>query len=332
VKKVINSTEAVVKELCSGMVKAYPNLLSLDKDHSIISRKELNVNKVSLISGGGSGHEPAHAGFVGKGMLDAAVCGDVFASPSIMQVYHAILQTASDKGTLLIIKNYTGDMLNFQGAATMVREDDDIKLDSVCVNDDVAISNVRNRRGVAGTLFVHKIAGALAEEGATLQEVKAIAEKVIRNVRTMGFALTSCTVPAQGKPTFVLGKDEIEIGVGIHGEAGVLRTQMTSAGEIAKDIVGRIVTDLPYKTNDEVALLVNGLGGTPMQELFVLSGEVQDILEQMGILVHKTIVGNYMTSIDMAGASVTLLKLDAELKRLLDAPADTIAWRTCPEA
>jgi dihydroxyacetone kinase len=332
VKKVINSAEAVVKELCSGMVKAYPNLISLDEDYSIISRKELNVNKVNLISGGGSGHEPAHAGFVGKGMLDAAVCGDVFASPSTMQVYHAILQTASDKGTLLIIKNYTGDILNFEGAAAMAIEDDAISVEKVCVNDDVAIDDVTKRRGVAGTLFVHKIAGALAEEGATLQEVKAVAENVIKNVRTMGFALTSCTVPAQGKPTFVLGEDEIEIGVGIHGEAGVLRTQMTSAGEIAKDIVDRIVTDLPYKANDEVALLVNGLGGTPMQELFVLSGEVQDILEQMGILIYKTMVGNYMTSIDMAGASVTLLKLDSELKRLLDAPADTIAWKTCPKA
>jgi dihydroxyacetone kinase len=332
VKKVINSTEAVVKELCSGMVKAYPNLISLDEDHGIISRKELNVNKVNLISGGGSGHEPAHAGFVGKGMLDAAVCGDVFASPSTMQVYHAILQTASDKGTLLIIKNYTGDILNFEGAAAMAIEDNDIKVEKVCVNDDVAIADITKRRGVAGTLFVHKIAGALAEEGATLQEVKAVAEKVIRNVRTMGFALTSCTVPAKGKPTFDLGEGEIEIGVGIHGEAGIFRREMATAGVIAQEIVDRIVTDLPYNADDEVALLINGLGGTPIQELFILNDEVRRILGQRGIIVYRTMVGNYMTSIDMAGASVTLLKLDSELKRLLDAPADTIAWKTCPKA
>ena len=331
-KKVINSPKAVVKELCSGMVKAYPNLISLDEDHSIISRKELNVNKVSLISGGGSGHEPAHAGFVGKGMLDAAVCGDVFASPSIMQVYQAILQTASDKGTLLIIKNYTGDMLNFEGAAAMAIEDDGMSVEKVCVNDDVAITDATKRRGVAGTLFVHKIAGALAEEGATLQEVKAVAEKVIRNVRTMGFALTSCTVPAKGEPTFDLGEDEIEIGVGIHGEAGVFRRKMASASVIAQEIVDRIVMDLPYNADDEVALLVNGLGGTPMQELFILNNEVRKILEHRDIIVYRTMVGNYMTSIDMAGASVTLLKLDAELKRLLDAPSDAIAWKTCPKS
>jgi len=330
-KKVINSTEAVVRELCGGMVKAYPDLISLDEDHSIISRKELNVNKVSLISGGGSGHEPAHAGFVGKGMLDAAVCGDVFASPSIMQVYHAILQTASDKGTLLIIKNYTGDMLNFEGAAAMAIEDDGVRIESVCVNDDVAITDIAERRGVAGTLFVHKIAGALAEEGASLQEVKAVAEKVIKSIRTMGFALTSCTVPARGNPTFDLGEGEIEIGVGIHGEAGIFRREMATASVIAQEIVDRIVTDLPYNADDEVALLVNGLGGTPIQELFILNNEVEKILRRRDVRVYKTMVGNYMTSIDMAGASVTLLKLDGELKRLLDAPADTIAWKTCPK-
>ena len=331
-KKIINSPESLVGEFCKGMAEAYPNLVSSDCNHNIIYRKDRDLNKVNLISGGGSGHEPAHAGFVGKGMLDAAVCGDVFASPSIIQVYNAILGTRSTKGTLLIVKNYTGDVLNFQAAAAMAREDDNINVESVCVNDDVAIDNIENRRGVAGTIFVHKIAGALAEEGATLQEVKAVAEKVISNVRTMGFALTSCTVPAQGRPTFDLGEDEIELGVGIHGEAGIMRRKLVGAREIAEDILNRIVPDLPYNGGDEVVLLINGLGGTPLQELFVLSHEVRNILKQMGITVYKTMVGNYMTSIDMAGASITLLKLDSELKRLFDAPAETIAWKTCPEA
>jgi len=328
-KKIINSADSVVGELCNGMVRAYPDLLLLDDKYNTIYRKKQSSTKVRLISGGGSGHEPAHAGFVGKGMLDAAVCGDVFASPSIMQVYHAILQNVSEKGTLLIIKNYTGDVLNFKGAAQMAIEDDGMSVDMVCVNDDVAMDDPNRRRGVAGTLFVHKIAGALAERGAPLQEVKAVAEKVIANVRTMGFALTSCTVPAQGKPTFDLGEDEIEVGVGIHGEAGIARTEMGTANAISKQIIERIVKDLPYREGDEVAILINGLGGTPLQELFILNNEVATLLEGENIIIRKTLVGNYMTSIDMQGASVTLLKLDDQLAMLLDDPADTAAWKTC---
>ena len=327
-KKIINSTQTIVKELCEGMVKAYPDVISWDEQYNVISRRERNTNKVNLISGGGSGHEPAHAGFVGKGMLDAAVCGDVFASPSIMQVYNAILHNASEKGVLLIIKNYAGDVMNFEGAADMAVKDDGIMVEKVCINDDVSIDNVPNRRGVAGTLFVHKIAGALAEEGGSIREVKAVAEKVIKNVRTMGFALKACTVPARGKPTFELRENEIEMGVGIHGEAGVLREELGTANEIAQKIVGRIVADLPFNTNDEVSLLINGFGGTPLQELFILNNEVRKILDQKSITVYRTMVGNYITSIDMAGASVTLLKLDIEIKKLLDAPADTVAWKT----
>ena len=327
-KKIINSTQTIVKELCEGMMKAYPDVISWDEQYNVISRRERNTNKVNLISGGGSGHEPAHAGFVGKGMLDAAVCGDVFASPSIMQVYNAILHNASEKGVLLIIKNYAGDVMNFEGAADMAVKDDGIMVEKVCINDDVSIDNAPNRRGVAGTLFVHKIAGALAEEGGSIREVKAVAEKVIKNVRTMGFALKACTVPARGKPTFELRENEIEMGVGIHGEAGVLREELGTANEIAQKIVGRIVADLPFNTNDEVSLLINGFGGTPLQELFILNNEVRKILDQKGIAVYRTMVGNYMTSIDMAGASVTLLKLDIEIKKLLDAPADTVAWKT----
>lgn len=326
-KKIINSPVTVVHELCEGMIKAYPQLLSWDQENNVLYRRELNKSKVTLISGGGSGHEPAHGGFVGKGMLDAAVCGEVFSSPSIMQIYNAIRITASEKGVLLIIKNYAGDMMNFSGAADMASEDDGIAVEKVCVNDDVAIQKSDNRRGVAGTVLVHKIAGALAEEGASLREVKRVAEKVIENVRTMGVALEPCTVPAQGTPTFSLEPEEIEMGVGIHGEAGVYRGKMGSAAEIAQELLSRILADLPLKADDQAALLINGLGGTPLQELFILNNEVRKIIDPKGIRVYRTFVGNIVTSIDMAGASVTLLKLDQETVRLLDAAAETAAWK-----
>ncbi len=325
-KKIVNDPHDVVKEMYQGMVKAFPNLISLDEANNVVSRAELDENKVTLISGGGSGHEPAHAGFVGEGMLDAAVAGDVFSSPSIMQVYSAITNNASKKGTLLIIKNYTGDVLNFEGAADMAA-DDDISVETVCVNDDVSIEDPADRRGVAGTLFVHKIAGALAQQGADLQAVKSIAEKVIDNVRTMGVALKPCTVPAKGEPTFTLADDEMELGVGIHGEAGVSRETITSAKTIAEEIIDKILADMPVQAEEEVALLVNGLGGTPLQELFILNDEARTILDRQDISVYRTFVGNYMTSLDMAGASLTILKLDGELKKLLDAPADTISWK-----
>lgn len=328
-KKIINTPQTVVRELCEGMVSAYPDILAWDEKYNIISRRERNPEKVVLISGGGSGHEPAHGGFVGRGMLDAAVCGDVFASPSIMQVYNGIVRNASKKGVLLIIKNYTGDMMNFGGGADMAVEDDGIKVEKVCVNDDVAIESVPDRRGVAGTVFVHKIAGALAEEGADLPRVKAVAQKVIDNVRSMGFALEPCTVPAKGEPTFSLGENEIEMGIGIHGEAGVVRESLGTAGEIADKIMDKIIKDLPFKGGDEVALLVNGMGGTPLQELFILNKEARRVLDGKGIKIYRTMVGNYMTSIDMVGASLTLLRLDAELRKLLDAPADTAAWIKC---
>jgi len=327
VKKIINSTVNVVHELCEGMVKAYPQLLSWNNENNVLYRRELNRNKVTLISGGGSGHEPAHGGFVGRGMLDAAVCGEVFSSPSIMQVYNAIRIAASERGVLLIIKNYSGDMMNFSGAADMAVEDDGIVVEKVCVNDDVAIRDNANRRGVAGTILVHKIAGAMAEEGASLLDVKRVAEKVIQNVRTMGVALEPCTVPAQGVPTFSLAPEEIEMGVGIHGEAGVYRGKMKTAAEIARELVSRILDDFALSNGDQVAVLINGLGGTPLQELFILNNEVRKIIDPKGIGVYRTFVGNMVTSIDMAGASVTLLKLDQETMRLLDAPADTAAWK-----
>jgi dihydroxyacetone kinase len=325
-KKLINDPKSVVIEMCQGMVKAFPENLALDEEFMVISRKNPDKNKVNLISGGGSGHEPAHAGFVGRGMLDAAVCGDVFASPSVMQVFNAIKHNHSEQGVLLIIKNYSGDVMNFESASAMA-EDYDIRVDSVCVNDDISIEKKEDRRGVAGTIFVHKIAGALAERGASLRQVKEIAQRVIDNVRTMGIALTSCTVPARGKPTFDLEEDKIEVGVGIHGEAGIFRDRLLSAKETAELIIERILGELSVSKDEEVAVLVNGFGGTPLQELFILNNEVATILNSKGIAVAKTLVGNYMTSIDMEGASISVLMLDEQMKRLLSAPCETAAWK-----
>lgn len=326
-KKIINTPETFVIEMCKGMIKAHPELDFIEK-YKIVKKKEINKNKVSLISGGGSGHEPAHAGFVGKGMLDAAVCGDIFASPSIKQVYTAISKTESKKGTLLIIKNYSGDCMNFNEAAELAK-DDDIEIDAVYVNDDIAVKDslyTVGRRGVAGTVFVHKIAGAAAEAGKSLAEVKTVAKRTIANVRSIGFALTSCTVPAKGSPTFSLGENEMEYGVGIHGEPGRERTAILSADELAVKMVAQIDEDMPIK-DSEVALMINGFGGSPLQELYLLNNSVTDEVEKAGAKIYKTFVGNYMTSIDMAGASITLLKLDDELKALLEAEVDTPALK-----
>lgn len=328
-KKIINKVEDVVIEMCEGIVKAHPKQLSFNKKYKIIKRKELNKKKVTLISGGGCGHEPAHAGFVGIGMLDAAVCGDVFASPSTIQVYNAILETQSDQGTLLIIKNYSGDCMNFDAAAEMA-EDEDVVVEKVYVNDDVAVKDslyTVGRRGVAGTIFVHKIAGAAAEQGLDLKQVKQVAQKVIDNVRTIGFALTSCTVPAKGTPTFKLEQDEIEFGVGIHGEPGIAREKLVSADELATKMIDFITGDISFEAGSEVALLINGLGGTPLQELYLLNNSVTNAIENKNIKIYKTFVGNYMTAIDMAGASVTLLRLDDELKNYLDSSADAPALK-----
>lgn len=328
-KKIVNKVEDLVFEMCDGIVRAHKDILEQNKKYKIIKRKNLRKDKVILISGGGSGHEPAHAGFVGEGMLDAAVCGDVFASPSTIQIYNSILDTKSDKGTLLIIKNYSGDCMNFDAAAEM-GEEEDIKVERVYVNDDVAVEDslyTVGRRGVAGTVFVHKIAGALAEKGASLEEVKTVAQKTIKNVKSIGFAFTSCTVPAKGTPTFVLEEDMMEFGVGIHGEPGIAKEKIVSADELAVKMIGKILNEGIYNENDEIALMINGLGGTAMQELYLLNNSVSKVLEEKKIRIHKTFVGNYMTSLEMAGASVTLLKLDEELKELLGAKADTSAMK-----
>ena len=284
--------------------------------------------KVAIVSGGGSGHEPAHGGFVGRGMLDAAVAGTVFTSPTPDQIFEAIKAVNGGKGVLLVIKNYTGDVLNFNMAAEMA-EAEGIKTEKVVVNDDVAVENstfTSGRRGIAGTLLVHKIAGAKAEAGGTLEEVKAVAEKVIANVRSMGMAISPCTVPEAGKPSFTLKDDEIEIGIGIHGEPGTMREKIRPANEIVDQLLGRIFDDMSLKQGDEVAMLVNGLGSTPLMELFVANRRAAEVLASKGINVAKTTVGNFMTSLEMGGFSISLLKLDAELKQLLLAPAETPAF------
>ena len=327
----MNTPETFVYDMCHGLAAAHPELEFVEK-YKVVKKKDINDNKVSLISGGGSGHEPAHAGFVGKGMLDAAVCGDVFASPSQVQVYNAIKACATDKGVLLIVKNYSGDCMNFNNAMSDA-QDDGIKVDAVYVNDDIAVKDslyTVGRRGVAGTVLVHKCAGAAAEQGKSLEEVKAVANKVIDNVRSFGFAFTSCTVPAAGHPTFEIGDDEMEFGVGIHGEPGRFREKIDySTGTFCDDLSRRIVTDLEedlaLKSGEEVVLLINGFGGTPLQELYILNNSVTKALAKDGVKIHKTIVGNFMTSIDMAGASISVLRVDSELKALVDYPVNTPA-------
>ncbi|MEK4207747.1 MULTISPECIES: dihydroxyacetone kinase subunit DhaK [Paenibacillus] len=327
-KKIINKPETLVREMCNGLVLAHPEL-DFDPKFKVISKKEINQDKVTLISGGGSGHEPAHAGFVGTGMLDAAVCGDVFASPSQIQVYQAIRRTASTKGSLLIIKNYSGDIMNFKNAAHLATEDG-IEVDYVKVDDDIAVEDslyTVGRRGVAGTVLVHKVAGAAAEAGLSLAEVKEAAQHAIDHVRSIGFAYTSCTVPAKGTPTFHIEENEMEYGVGIHGEPGIRREKIVPADELAQRMVTSLLDN--FQMNDqkqeEVAVLINGFGGTPLQELYLLNNSVIRELTAKNKQVFKVFVGNYMTSIDMAGASVTIMKLDETLKKWLSAPCDTPA-------
>lgn len=327
-KKFINQVENVELEMLEGIAKAHPEYLRKLPENTVLVRAEKKVGKVALISGGGSGHEPAHGGYVGKGMLDAAVAGAVFTSPTPDQVEAAIREVATDAGVLLVIKNYTGDVMNFEMAAEMA-EMDGIRCMNVVVNDDVAVQDslyTTGRRGVAGTIFVHKIAGARAEQGASLEEVHAIAEKVIANVRTMGTAITPCTVPAAGKPGFEIGEDEMEVGIGIHGEPGTHKEKLVPANDIVDHMLEKILADIDY-AGREVAVLINGSGATPLMELYIINNRVSDVLAQKGVKVYKTLVGNYMTSLEMAGFSVSLLRLDEELKALLDAPADTPALK-----
>lgn len=326
-KKIINNPENVVDEMLKGIIAAHPSYVKRVEGFEVLVRANSPQPKVALVSGGGSGHEPSHGGFVGKGMLDGAVAGAVFTSPTPDQVFEAVKAVNGGKGVLLVVKNYTGDIMNFEMAAEMAAEEG-IKVEYVVVNDDVAVEDstwTTGRRGIAGTVFVHKIAGAKAEAGAELADVKKVAEKVITNVKSMGMALTTCTVPAAGKPSFVLAEDEVEIGLGIHGEPGTHRDKISSANDTVDHLLSKVLPELSLANGDEVAVLVNGLGGTPVMELYVANLRVSEVLAEKGVNVVKTYVGNYMTSLDMAGFSISILKLDAELKELLFAAADTPA-------
>ena len=312
-----------------GMAKAYPEYLKKMEDELVLVRAQKKSAKVALISGGGSGHEPAHGGYVGYGMLDGAVAGPVYTSPSVEPIYKGIKAVDAGAGVLMVIKNYTGDVMNFEMAGEQAGTEDGIRVAQVIVNDDVAVKDstwTTGRRGVAGTVFVHKIAGAKAESGASLEEVQAVAQKTIDRVRTMGVGIKPCVVPAAGIPGFTLAEDEMEIGIGIHGEPGVRKEKMKSADEIVDELLDRILEDLDY-SGSEVAVMVNGCGGTPLMELYIVNHHVADVLQAKGISVYRTFVGNYMTSIEMEGFSVSLLKLDEELKTLLDAPCDTPAFK-----
>ncbi len=327
-KKFINDVEQAENEMILGLVKAYPDYLRKLDCGNVVVRSNRKENKVALISGGGSGHEPAHAGYVGTGMLDAAVAGAVFTSPTPDQIYEGIKAIAGDAGVLMVIKNYTGDLMNFEMAAEMA-EDDGILVKQVVVNDDVAVKDslyTVGRRGVAGTVFVHKIAGAAAENGEDIDKVQSVAQKVVANVRTMGAAIRPCIVPAAGKPGFELAEDEMEVGIGIHGEPGTHREKMKAANEIVDLLLDKILSDIDY-AGSEVAVMINGSGATPLMELFIINNRVSDVLKDKGISVYRTYVGEFMTSIEMEGFSVSLLKLDEELKFLLDEKADTPAFK-----
>ena len=327
-KKLINNPDRVVSEMLSGLAKAHPELVYAGEGVEVISRRTKTAGKVGIVSGGGSGHEPAHAGYVGEGMLDAAVAGNVFASPSPDRILEGIHAADSGAGVLLVVKNYSGDVMNFKMAAELATMEG-VKIESVLVKDDVAVEDSTfstGRRGIAGTVFVHKVAGAAAEMGLSLCEVKAAANKAIANIRTMGMAMSPCILPGVGKAGFELGEDEMEIGMGIHGEPGISREKLKQAKELAPILLDKIIADFDY-TGKEVAVMVNGLGGTPLMELYIMFNEAERFLKDKHINVYKSYVGNYMTSLEMAGCSITLFALDDELKKLLDAPARTTAFR-----
>jgi dihydroxyacetone kinase-like protein len=329
-KKLINDPNDVVLEALRGIEAAHPDL-RVDYENKVVYRGAApKKGKVGIISGGGSGHEPLHGGFVGQGMLDAACAGDVFTSPVPGQILAAMKLVDGGAGILHVVKNYTGDVMNFEMAAEMAAAETGARVVSVVTDDDVAVQDstwTAGRRGVGATVLLEKIAGAAAEQGRDLDEVARIARSVNVNGRSMGLALTSCTVPAVGHPTFELGEDEMELGVGIHGEPGRQRLPLAPAREVASLLVEPILSDLPFAKGDPVIAFVNGLGGTPLIELYLMFNEVQKILDQHGVPVARSLVGSYITSLDMAGVSVTLLRVDDELLSLWDAPVNTAALR-----
>lgn len=329
-KKLINAPQDVVAESLMGVEAAHPDL-NVDHQHKIIYRGDApRRGKVGIISGGGSGHEPLHGGFVGLGMLDAACAGEVFTSPVPDQMLAATKLVDGGAGVLHVVKNYTGDVMNFEMAAELAGADSGAQVMSVVTDDDVAVQDstwTAGRRGVGITVLLEKIAGAAAEQDRPLEQVAHVARQVNANGRSMGLALTSCTVPSAGKPTFEIGADEMELGVGIHGEPGRQRIPLATAREIAEMLVEPVLADLPFAAGDRVIAFVNGLGGTPLLELYVMYNEVNRILSAHRVQVARSLVGSYITSLDMAGTSVTLLKVDDELLSLWDAPVRTPALR-----
>jgi phosphoenolpyruvate---glycerone phosphotransferase subunit DhaK len=325
-KKLINAVEDVVKESLAGFCSAHSDIVRIGEQAAFVQRRHLTPGKVALVSGGGSGHEPLHGGFVGQGMLDAAVPGQVFTSPTPDFILAAAEAADTGGGVLFIVKNYEGDVMNFE----MAREMSEKPIATVITDDDVAVEKSTfstGRRGVAGTLIVEKIVGAAAEEGRNLAALKALGDRVNAATRSIGIALTSCTVPAAGKPTFEIAEDEMEIGVGIHGEPGRRRVKLMRAAEIAAEMVNAITADLGERARGEIILLVNGFGGTPLSELYLMYDAVRKRLEAAGSVVARSLVGNFVTSLDMAGCSVTVSVLDEETKRLWDAPVHTPALR-----
>lgn len=329
-KKLINKAENVVREELEGIALAHPDLVKVHFDPNFIMRADAPVaGKVALISGGGSGHEPMHCGFVGRGMLDAACPGAVFTSPTPDQMFEAAKAVQSGNGLLFIVKNYTGDVMNFEMAADLAQAEG-IEVASVIIDDDVAVQDslyTAGRRGVGTTVLAEKICGAAAEQGYTLAQLADLCRKVNGWGRSMGMALTSCTVPQVGKPTFDLPEDQMEIGIGIHGEPGRTRMPLKPADEIIEMLMEPIVQDLPFKPGDEVLLFVNSMGGTPLIELYIAYRKAHQLAQAHGLKVVRNLIGPYITSLEMAGVSITLLKMDTELTRLWDAPVRTAALK-----
>ena len=325
-KKLINHVDSVLAESLDGFAAAHADILTLGEGRQFVRRRTLKEGKVALISGGGSGHEPLHIGFVGHGMLDAACPGQIFTSPTPDQMLAAAESVDTGAGVLFVVKNYSGDMMNFQMAAEML----DRESDMVVINDDVAVENstyTTGRRGVAGTLLVERIVGAAAELGEGLAHLKALGDSVNRCTASMGVALSSCTVPAAGQPTFQIAADEMELGVGIHGEPGRRRVKMASADDIAAELTGNVLKDLSLKRGQEVVLLVNGFGGTPLHELYVMVNAVHRILEGAGVNAVRHLTGSYVTSLEMAGCSITVSAMDSSMLSLWDSPLHTAALR-----
>lgn len=328
-KKLINDPRRVVTESLAGFGMAHHDLVRVHFDPDYVVRREPARNKVALVSGGGSGHEPLHSGYVGTGMLDAAVPGAVFTSPTPDQILPAITGSDTGAGVLLIVKNYTGDILNFETAAELAQVEG-INVATVVVNDDVAVEDslyTAGRRGVAGTVLLERIAGGAAERGYSLEQVSAVAERVNANVRSMGVALAPCTVPHAGEPSFTLADNEIELGVGIHGEPGRHRMPMANADTITDQLLEPVLQDLGVASGEQVLLFVNGMGGTPLSELYIVYRRAAEMLGQRGIRAERSLVGNYITALDMQGASITVLRLDEELTELWDSPVHTPALR-----